>query len=170
MAFGYKVFGPCVPQVGTGVANAMEGLGVTTNGGHISLEVADAQIMSDAAGPKVPVEVQQMGALAYIDFDLTSWDEAILTKLLNAAEATATLGQAGVPGTLLGTGGFLKGLYLPSGLDAPWYFPTCKLMPNSGKYGTEATMRKLRFMALRWLAGTATTAAAQPLYTRAAPP
>lgn len=169
MATSYHVFGPCVPQVGTGTLNAMEVLGVTLDGGNVQLDHKEIPVHSDAGGPQAEVEIQQVGSIALIDFDLTSWDEAILTKLLLATEAASTLGQAGAPGALLGTGGFLKGLYLPSSVDSPWYFPFAKLMPNSGKFGTEHTRRRLRFKAIRFVPGSVATVAAVPLYTRAAP-
>lgn len=173
MATQYLTFGPCVPQVSTGASEALEVLGVCEDGGDITIQYEETPIVSDAGG-KAPTEIQQMGSLAYIEFALPVVDTAVLDKVIRRSEGSATLGQGGVPGALLGTGvagvPYLFKLYLPSTLTSPWSFYYCKLESFRGKYGTEYTKPRLRFKAIRWLAGTAATAAAAVLFTRAAPP
>lgn len=170
MALGYRNFGPCTPQVGTGSSSAMEALGVAERGGRVALDLKDKSLFSDAGGSEVPVELQTMLALAFVDIDLMTWDPAVLDKMIAAAEASATAGVAGAPGALLGTGGFLKGLYMPSATGRPWYFPSAKLEPLNKQEGTDYAPLKLRFKCIRFVAGTAVTAAAAVLYTNAAPP
>lgn len=168
MATAYETFGPCVPQVGTGVANALQTLGEATDGGNIAINWLRNPIKSDAGGDAA-VDYQGMGVEATIDFDLTSFDDAVMDALLLRAEGGSTLGQGGPPGMLLGTNAKHCALYLPSALARPWYFPFCLIDNYNGKFGTRFGPKKVRFLAWRFVAGSATTSAAVPLYTRAAP-
>lgn len=171
MAIAYKNFGPCVVSVGTGAANAQESLGIAEKGGRITLDFKDRPIHDDAGGPDCPVELQTMLSMAFVDVDLQRWDQTILDKLLVAAEAGAgAAGVAGNPGALLGTGGFLKILYLPSSIGTPWTFQAAKLEPASKTEGTEYSPLRLRFKCIRFLAGSVLTANTVALYTRVAPP
>jgi hypothetical protein len=146
----------------------MEVLGVCLDGGSIQIQYEETPVLSDAGG-KVPTDIQQMGSLAYIDFELPVKDTAVLDKILRRSEGSATVGQGGAPGALLGTGSFLFKLYLPSTTGTPWVFQACKLENAGGKYGTEHTKDRLRFKAIRYIAGTATTTSGVALYTRVAP-
>lgn len=170
MAQQYFTFGPCSLQTSTGASNAFETVGLTVDGGKITLDIKEVPVMSDAGGPQAEAEIQQMGMTALIECSLVAWDDAILDKMMLAGEASATLGQTGAMGALLGTGGFLKGLYLPSSTDRPWYFPTAKLLPNDGNFGSEHTKRRVRFKAIRFIPGTALTVGTVYLFKRAAPP
>ncbi len=170
MAIGYIVNGPFYAQVGTGSVGALETLGVSVESGNIRIEPNKLAVPSDAAG-RVPADYQYMGDLATIDFTLTSMDPAVWAKVLKLASASATNGQSGSPGALIGTGGFSHSLYLPSqgGAD-PWFFPTVTLTsPQNYPEGSESTKPRLSFQAWRFVPGTATTSAGIVLYTRAAP-
>lgn len=169
MALGYHTFGPCTPNVGTGASNAMEALGLTVGEGRVFITREQKGVMSDAGGD-VEAEIQAMGSRARIEMELASWDDAILSKLEAAAEGGATEGLGVQTGALLGTGGFLKGLYLPSSTDLPWFFLTTKLLDSGHNPGTAWGKRRVVFSAIRFIPGTAITAAGVYLYKRAAPP
>lgn len=169
MAIAYHVFGPNVPTCNTGASNAFENIGVCSAGGSITIETLENEIKSDAGG-MAPVEIQFMGAVAIIEFELASYDSAVLNKLIAAAMASGTAGTLGTPGALLGTLGYLKGLYIPSAADPPWYFPAAKLVSPSGNFGTEYTKRKLKFKAIPFVAGSGITSSGVALYTNSAPP
>jgi hypothetical protein len=154
--------------VSTGTSEAFEVLGVVLDGGTVTIQYEETGILTDAGG-KVPTEIQQMGSLAYIDFELPVKDLAVLDKIRRRSEGSATVGQGGVPGVLLGTGSHLFKLYLPSTTASPWVFNWCKLETDAGKHGTEHTKDRLRFKAIRYIAGTATTTSGVALYTRVAP-
>lgn len=173
MATGYEVFGPCAPQVGTGNAGAYELLGDCADGGTITPQFFQRQIKRDGSGGAegAPAEIQSLGSMFDIEFDLVNFDDLVLDKLMMKAEGSNTIGQGGVPGVLLGTGGHLVKLYLPSASARPWQFFHCCLAPNgySGKFGTGYGTKKIRMLAIRYLPGTTMTAAGVAGWSRVAP-
>lgn len=168
-ATAYHVFGPCIPQVNTGVNAAYEVLGVTEEGGTIEEEFKTRPIHSDISGPEEAAEYQQMGVAATIRMKLVAPDEAIITKIKNlssGAGSGGTEGTPGTPGALLGTSNCVFKLYLPSSTVSPWRFTSCKIDKNGIKEGTEAGSYDLTIRAWRFIAGTANSVANTTLYTR----
>lgn len=171
MATAYRVFGACLPQVGTGPADAYEVLGVCQKGGRVDFENHFHAIHSDLSGPMAPAEFQQMGATARITFELASVDEAVLAKVMKRALANGggTEGTPGTPGALMGTGSHAHKLYLPSSAINPWVFDTVRLLRPETIEGTVAEPVKLVFEAWRYIPGTASSASSYKLYSRTAP-
>lgn len=172
MATAYEVFGPCVPQTGTGTNNAMETLGVCRDGGQIRIQYVKDEIKSDAAGGArgAPAELQALGKTARVTMQLPSKDVAVVAKCRFRSEGGATDGLAPAPGLLLGTSGSAFGLYLPSSLGTPWFFPFCVLEDPGLNQGTRFAEDELTFFAWRFVAGSAATVAGVKLYQRSAPP
>lgn len=172
MATAYETFGPCVPQTGTGTNNAMETLGVCRDGGQIRIQYIRDEIKSDAAGGArgAAAEIQAIGSEAKITMQLPSKDTAVVAKCRFRSEGGTVDGTAPAPGLLLGTGGFYFGLYLPSSLGTPWFFPFCVLEDPGLNQGTRFAEDELTFRAWRFVAGSAATVAAVKLYQRSAPP
>lgn len=168
MATQYYTHGPCVPQVSTGANSAYEVLGVARRGATVGVTYHRKEIKSDAGGD-APVEIQAMGSEASISMELVHIDTAVLDKIRYRSEGHTTVGQGGVPGVLLGTGSHLFGLTLPSSTGTPWTFAKCLLEQDEGTYGTENSEPRLRFKAIRYIAGSAVTTQNVALYTRAAP-
>lgn len=169
MATAYKVHGPLYIQTGTGTNTALETLGLSLDGADITITRHKREIKSDASG-NAPADLQHFNATGRIDIALATWDSAVLTKVLQQAEASTTEGQSGAMGALIGTGSFAHSLYLPSSTDDPWYFPTVTLMePDRVKSGSEQSIKRLSFFAWRFIPGTALAVGSIKLYQRSAP-
>lgn len=171
MPFAQHVFGPCTPQVDTGASNAFEPLGVTEDGGTIEEEILEKLQHSDVSGPEAEADVQQMGLRVLIRFKLTNTDEAVLTKIKKLSQGGAAAeGAPGTPGVWLGSGSFKFKLYLPSALQLPWVFTSCRLAKNGIKESTEFGNYDLTIKAWRYISPTASNVSGTTIYTRAAPP
>lgn len=172
MATAYRVFGACLPQVGTGSADAYEVLGVCQKGGRVNFDVQLHAVHSDLSGPMVPAEYQHMGAECRVTFELATVDEAVLAKVMKRALAASggTEGTPGTPGTLMGTASQAHKLYLPSSAISPWVFDTAILLNPETIEGTVAEPVKLVFRAWRYIPGSASSASSYKLYSRTAPP
>jgi hypothetical protein len=169
MASAYHVHGPCYIQTYTGSSNAYETVGMTRDGARISIEPIRLPIKSDAAGDG-EADFQVMGDRARISLELVAWDKAILTKLVQKASGTATEGQSGEMGTILGVGGFMHKLYLPSSTDDPWVFNYVTMNnPHELNVGSEHGKKRLVFTAIRLVGPTATGMGTVSLYSRTAP-
>lgn len=168
MARAYHVDGPVLIKVGTGAAAALEELGVSEDGVDISLNLYSEPVMSDAAGPRVPVDLQRMGEDASITFRLTDFDLVILNKIKALAIGNATEGVGGAPGSLIGTGGSAYRVVLTSA-DEPWRFTTCTLRnPQRHKMGTKYKTPAVEFYAWRYIAAGGNTSAGGVLYDHTA--
>lgn len=168
----YNPFGPAYVMVDVG--DGLETLGISQAGINVRISRKKRAVMSDAAGPDVPAELQQMSMEADIDVDLISWDVVTLGRLLDKAAggpgAAAIEGEIAVPGGLVGTTGLYFPLYLPSTLTGPFYFPTATIRnPDSIKVGTEYAPQRLSFYAWPFVAGSVISAGGTVLYQRIPP-
>lgn len=169
MALAYFTAGPGYLQTNTGASSAYETLGMSQDGIRIGIERLHSPIKSDAAGES-PADFQFMGSQARITAELTAWDKAVLAKLQAKADASATDGQAGAIGAILGVGGFDFSLYLPSSTADPWVFAACKLEgAQEVNVGTKQSILRITFMAFRKVGPTSTNVSGTALYTRVAP-
>lgn len=78
-----NVAGPVAVWVDSGVANAVEFLGYTTNGLSIEEQQFQAPVHSDSAGGEQgpPIDYQQFGLQHRIQMEFTQYAETILSKL-----------------------------------------------------------------------------------------
>lgn len=176
----YHVFGPCIPQCNVGTAGAMVALGECQDGGNITIQPIKHGIRSDGGGGSDGGDVEKLilNAIATIRFKLVPFSGLYINKLRAWAIGSATEGQAVLPGTLLGGGGFLPQLYLPllggTGVvepDGPWYFPNCEIIrPGDVQVHTKETTPEFEFKAMIYYNPvTYTSINGRTLYTRAAP-
>ena len=179
MSQTYHVFGAAVIQVGTGVAGALQTLGVTEDGADLDFETFIEPVRGDVNGPRVPVELQEMGAECWIRLRLVAWDTAVLNALLNRNDSGVSP-PAGVPGTM-GTPGRLVGssgdavrlTVIPGpagGSEAGYYFPTAVVRNRYGfKAGTENGKFNLSLYAWPFCAATNTTGKGLVLFSNTVP-
>lgn len=173
----YHVNGPVVPNCNVGSAGAYVAVGVCQDGADIDITPLHHPIKSDGGGgPEgAQVEVVQLNAMVTIRFRLVPFAGTYVNKLRAAAVGSAVDGTLPVPGTLLGLGGFLVGLYLPYGgaadVDGPWWFPQCEVVrPGSNRVSTKETTPDWEFRSFVYFnPASFVSVAGLPLYTRTAP-
>lgn len=172
MALTYNPFGPAyvVVNVGEGLVT----LGMSQAGIEVRISRKKRAVMSDAAGPDVPAELQAMGMEADVSVDLIAWDTAVLAATLALASGTsgggAFEGIVGQPGALVGTQLFYFALYLPSTATGPYYFPTATIRnPDSIKVGTEYAPQRIQFYAWPFTSAPSLTSTGNVLYQRTPP-
>lgn len=161
MARSYHVDGPVLIQVGTGsVTNnvaALETLGISEDGVDVIISLYLEPRYSDAAGPRVPVDLQDMGQDARVRCRLFDYDEAILEKLWIKAMGDSTFGEGGPPGQLVGTAGRTARVVLSSA-DVPYRFPTAVILgPQPFKMGTVQKRPEIEFYAWKYVAANVNT-------------
>jgi hypothetical protein len=105
MAVTVNVAGPVAVSVGTGSANALESLGYTRDGAHITEDAAYIDVPGDQNGGDAghPIDVQILTTIHRVRLELTKYDTAIAAKL----EPRIKGGTQGVPptaGTLMFAG------------------------------------------------------------------
>jgi hypothetical protein len=172
MTTAYHNFGPCVPQVSTGVSSAFEVLGVCDGGSRVEETFATRNIHTDLSGPDQPAEKQMMGVAVRVTMDISDPDETVITKIKQRSMANGggTAGTPGTTGALLATGGHAFSLYLPSSTADPWVITTCSVAQNGITEGTVAGTYRITFEGWRFIPGANTTVSGTKLYTRTAPP
>lgn len=163
MSRSYHVDGPVLIQVGTGsVTNnvaALETLGVSEDGVDVIPNLYLEPRYSDAGGPRVPADLQDMGQDARVRCRIFDYDQAILEKLWIKAMGNATFGTGGPPGELIGTAGRTCRVVLTSA-DVPYRFITAVIMgAQPFKMGTVQKRPEIEFYAWKYIpAGTNTSA------------
>lgn len=163
----YRVYGGLSVQVGTSTNNALETLGVTQEGGTIQITRHRRPIYSDVGGPETPVDIQDMGETAMINFSLIAFNEDVLRRLAVKARAgiekSNSYGNITPRGRCIGTDGGTFRLFLPPTLTATnvvseesWYFGTCDVInADEVKVGTVVTSVRMQIYAFPYIAGTA---------------
>lgn len=162
----FHVYGLCKIYVFT----PLQYLGYTSEAGvQIEMDPKFLPIYTDAYGDQVPEDIQNMGMLATLTFELIKWDHTVLSVLqthLPGATGNApggTLGNA--PNTNTGANDILVGtllkqcaynfpLYLQragsvanvgceSNVEGPFYFSSCYLGPDAFNAGTKNLRHRL---------------------------
>lgn len=164
MARAYHVDGPVLIKTGTGASAALEELGISEDGPDVSFNVFADAVFSDAAGPRVPVDLQRMGEDATVRVRLVDYDLVVWKKLVALAMGNVTVGTGGSPGGLIATGGSAYRLVLTS-LDDPLRFTTATLRnPQALKMGTVIKKPVLEFYCWRFVPAGTNTANAIKLF------
>ena len=100
----FWVNGPTYLYVGTGSAGALQKLGFTERGVHITLMGHHVPVFSDDLGPESPRDVSFMADDAFIRFDLNQFDETVwrqcVARLWNSTNQAIGAGNLAAPGYL----------------------------------------------------------------------
>lgn len=141
------VSGPAIIYVGWGYSGALSQLGISEDGADIEITSHDQPVMTDAAGPALPADLQDMGEDANIRIALSAYDVDALKAVRKRGNA-ATEGLSGNRGRLLATNGHSIRLVIDSETDEVWRFWTTVLRgPRHAKVGTRYTVQRLNFYA-----------------------
>lgn len=172
MARSYHVDGPVLIQVGTGAVTnnvaALETLGISEDGVDVIPNLYLEPRYSDAGGPRVPADLQDMGQDARIRCRLFDYDQDVLDKLYIKAMGDSTLGEGGPPGELVGTAGRTARVVLTSA-DKPYRFPTAIIMgAQPFKMGTVQKRPEIEFYAWKFVAAGVNTSAGIKLFDNTA--
>ncbi len=164
MARAYHVDGPVLILTGTGTAAALEELGICEDGVDVAFTWYEEPVMSDAAGPRVPVELQDFGADATIRGRLRDYDLVVLQKLRALAQGNTTEGLSGAPGRLVATSGGAYRVVL-RGADEVLRFTTTTLRGQQPqKMGTKAKAPQVEFYSWRFVPAGTNTVSGVKLY------
>lgn len=84
MAEAFQIPGPCGVYVDTGSSNALEFLGYTADGVDGSSEELVHETPVDSLGGQggIPGEIQFLGFIDTLSFDLTKYDSAVFEKMI----------------------------------------------------------------------------------------
>jgi hypothetical protein len=148
-------------------------LGYTSEAGvQIDFDPKFLPVHTDAYGDQVPEDIQNMGMLATINFELIKWDQTVLqvlqTHLPGVSGASGSLGNT--PNTLAGANDIVVGTFLKqcsynfpfylqragsvsnvgceTNVEGPYYFTSCYLGPDAFNVGTKNTRHKLTVNAI----------------------
>src|SRR4051812_2785069 len=92
MAKVIHVNGPCLISVGPqGVAGGLTELALSSDGVDLSFDLFTEDVYADSGGPRVPVDVQDMGKLAYISFRGIVYDADVLEGLMRLGAAAGNV-------------------------------------------------------------------------------
>lgn len=120
-------------------------LGISEDGVDIEINSHDSPVMTDAAGPALPADVQDMGEDANVRCGLSVYDYDALVALRKRGNAKAE-GVAGSRGRLLGQNGHAFVLVIASETDEPWrFFTTILRGPRHVKPSTKYSVQRLNF-------------------------
>ena len=128
--------GPARIRVDTGAANALEELGYSAEGVTIREEARRLDVPGDENGGSegVPIDIQYLGQIHFVTFELTKYDELILDKLTPRIYG-GTAGTEGTIGTLLVANGFR--LLIHSTTEPRNYLLAMPLEPVETNKGTK---------------------------------
>lgn len=157
------VSGPALVYIRFGPTGALRQLGISQDGVDVEVNNHDEPVMTDAAGPSLPADIQDTGQDAMIRFGLSAYDYDMLVKVRTRGNA-AKEGQSGSRGLLLGASGATMGLVIASESDEPWrFFTTILRGPQHVKPSTRYSVQRLSFYA--WaLVGPSNNSYGKPLY------
>ena len=119
----------------TGSGNPYSLLGYTDKGVTIQIDQKYSEWYSDELGSAVPVDFQDVGAIAKITVPLIACDDIVLNNILSYNDekvsgfATGS-GIIGTPGLMVGQTGYYISLNIVSDQDYPWYFPSTLITPT----------------------------------------
>jgi|DEB0MinimDraft_6_1074348.scaffolds.fasta_scaffold26249_3 hypothetical protein len=127
MAMEYLFDGPCLIKVDTGTSNALEDLGYTADGVRLEERKFHGNVPTDLnGGPEGPPgDVQYFGELHIVQFTLTKFDDAILSKVAPGVYG-GTYGTLPNSGTFMSSNAFRLLLYpddYASGSNNPRNYP-----------------------------------------------
>lgn len=141
------VNGPALVYFRLAGKGSMSQLGISENGVDIEITPHDKPVMTDAAGPALPADIQDMGEDATIRMALSAYDLDALAAIRRRGNAKAE-GVSGNRGRLMFANGHFVQLLISSETDEPWRFFTCILRgPRHVKPSTEYTVQRLNFYA-----------------------
>lgn len=147
-------------------AGALLGWGI--DGIEIELTPKHHDVPYDVAGGTAgtPGDVQIMSEEATISGTLSAFDWVTVNSAIRNSRGGVSPGTMPPSGTLLGAGGFLKSLSIPSTLGSlPWNFRSAWLVaPTRVPLGTVATFMSVVFRAIPYR-GASDTLAGATLYT-----
>jgi hypothetical protein len=103
MPMTINVAGPVLIRTGTGASAALEDLGYTIEGVEIQEQPKYLDVYGDQNGGSsgIPIDVQYMGEMHVLRFDLSKWDDAVMAKIAVRLRG-GTAGEIGTVGTLWG--------------------------------------------------------------------
>lgn len=163
---------PVNASVGSG--NPYSLLGYTDKGVSIQIDQKYVEWFTDQLGPTVPVDFQDVGAIAKISVPLIACDDTVLSDILSYNDEKVTgfptgAGIVGTPGLMVGQTGFYIGLNIVSDQDYPWYFPSTIIAPGfKHQVATVAHPFVLEFLAWPLVAFNANSAKGTILWSREA--
>lgn len=142
----------------------LEQLGIAENGVELLFDQSNDPVMTDAAGPRKPADLQDMGEDCTIRVPLSAYDVDVAKKIRRRGNST-TEGVAGSRGRLLGKNGHLFSLVIQSeNTDEVWRFhSTCIQNTQALRLGTRYTVANLSFYAFVYV-GPYNTAKDKILY------
>jgi hypothetical protein len=135
-------------------------LGICRDRINIAVNNYDGAVPADNAGPRLPADLQNLGADANIRCTLSQHDPAVLNLLQR--RGAATTGDVGPIGAFMGAGGLDFQLKIPSNYR-PWTFYHVTLRSRRDGEGTEFSLIDLEFYAFA-LIGNSTNPSATPLF------
>lgn len=172
---GYTINGPALVYVGTGGSGALQLLGYTDGGVELEMMENSSEIFTDVFGPMTPQDFQQMGIVARVVAPLVAIDEAVQAGIINRTSHTAGFpGLTGLPGQVLGVGGYAYRLAIASG-QAPaagnLIFSAAIIRPRwSWRMATKVFPQRFEWFCWPYAPYTATSGRNQSLYTVGAIP
>lgn len=157
------VNGPALVYFRLGGRGALHQLGISEDGVDIEVTPHDQPVMTDAAGPALPADIQDMGEDATIRVALSAYDLDALAAIRRRGNSPAE-GFSGNRGQLMGASGNFFQLLISSAHDEPWRFFCCILRgPRHVKPATRYSVQRLNFYA--WaLVGAGGSSAGAILY------
>lgn len=146
-ARAFHVDGPCLLKVGAtwiGDGTSLYDLGISEDGVDGEITSYWEPIKSDAAGPRVPADMQDMGQDATIRFLLTDYPEDLFRRLAHRLGATSPSdGVQGPRGRIAGASGDTFRLVMSSPRGTPFRFLTCLLQgPQGWKSSSQNTKQR----------------------------
>jgi len=168
MATAIHVNGPAVISLGAGgTGGGLSTLGISEDGVDIEFTWHDDDVIADSGGPVVPVDVQDMGKLAYITAKLVVYDQTVLETLFLRGAADGE--QEPSPGKLLVANSLMKRVVISSPDEGLAYRFLYSHLIGSTQFrrGSKRTLPLLKWRALPGT-GTTATMATLPLYDNTA--
>ena len=154
----HSTVGGVLVKTGTGIAAALELLGVPAGPVEIIETKHERPVFDDISGDAVPGDIQDTGIDYIIRMNLVSYDDAIVTKIAACAGQTVD-GVAPAQGYFITGSGYGFRLLIDSTTDRPWNFTNAKLRSRGPKPSSEYQKLMLEFYAWGYVIPTATTAA-----------
>lgn len=164
-SFLTHVHGPCSLAMRKGPAGGFEQVGLSTDGFSIDFTVHDEPIMTDAAGRRVPADLQEMGMDATIRGRLVVYDDDLLSKYCLKLTDAINEGEMPTIGLPIGQSGNQVGVLMVSEQDDPWRFFCTRIRAGQTKLSTSHTVWDLNIYA--WaLVGNSFSAKGKKLFDR----
>lgn len=148
---------------GAAIVGNLEQVGVTLDGCDIEITSYDKEVHSDAGGPRVPIDLLEMGMDANVRFRLSVYDQTLLSKYFRTLSDESAEGNLPSIGKPIGQTGKAIGLVIASAYDEPWRFYCCRVRARRTKVSSEETVYDCQ--AYAWaLVGSQNAGNGVPLY------